>query len=546
MEFSKKAFFLLVTTVLLIQETDAQDRYAIHYRYKPTEHYSLDRPGELMTSEALARREREGIRLDSTDLPVSPKYVSIVEPKVTKILYHTNWLNASVVVAEEPVISEIRKLPFVSEVLLIGRGSGKGSVESGKMSSETPRSLRKVEEQSQPYDFQNELLGIPQMHLDGYTGSGIRIAVFDAGFQHVDVIPAFKHLFEGGKILGTRDFVIPASSDVFKDDTHGTGALSLIASNHEQLLAGAYDASFILCITEDVASEFRIEEYNWVRAAEYSDSLGVDIINSSLGYNQFDDVDMNYGKEDMDGLTATISRGASMAAQKGILVVTSNGNEGNLSWRTMTAPADAAGVLAVGAISNSLEKASFSSVGPTADGRVKPDLVAYGTGVNLWRYATGPSFSSGTSFSAPQIAALAAGLWQANPTLRMAQLKEKLMLSGHLAANPNMELGYGIPNYERAMYGVVQGKEEEILAEQKLRLYPNPLEGDRLFVKNVPTNTCCVRLISSSGNLINEWLLASNQEKQPLEFQMNDVVPGLYIIEFQATNWSERYKLLKR
>ncbi|MCC5936673.1 MAG: S8 family serine peptidase [Lunatimonas sp.] len=545
MGFSSNAFFFLLGTLFLLQEVEAQDRYAIHFKYKPTEIHSLERPFELMTAEALARREREAISVDSTDLPVSPKYIADIELFVRKILYHTHWLNASVVVAEEASIAEIRSLPFVSEVVLVGRGSGPKTAESGKKAASDPFRLRIQKKQSQPYDFQNELLGIPQMHLEGYTGTGVRIAVFDAGFQNVDVIPAFKHLFDEGKIIGTRDFVIPGSSEVFKDDTHGTGALSLIASNHERLLAGAYDASFILCITEDVASEFRIEEYNWVKAAEYADSLGVDIINSSLGYNQFDDVDMNYGKDDMDGNTATISIGASIAAQKGILVVTSNGNEGNLSWRTITAPADAADVLAVGAISNSLEKASFSSVGPTADGRVKPDLVAYGTGVSLWRYVSGPSFSSGTSFSAPQIAALAAGLWQANPTLRMVEIKEKLLLSGHLSDDPNMELGYGIPNFERAMYGI-ELENEEILAKRKISLYPNPLDGDRLFAKNVPTSTCCVRLMSSSGNLVNQWILASNEAQRPMEFDIGNVMPGFYIVEFQSTNWSERFKLLKR
>src|SRR5690606_31104343 len=173
----------------------------------------------------------------------------------------------------------------------------------------------------------------------------------------------------------------PGSEDVFRVDGHGTASLSLVAAYEEsKLIGGAYDSQFILCITEDVESEYRIEEYNWVRAAEFSDSLGVDIINSSLGYNHFDDPEMNYETGDMDGKTAVISQGASLAAQKGILVVSSVGNEGNDAWETVTAPADAEGILSIGAVNSMLARSSFSSIGPTADGRIKPELAAFGSG----------------------------------------------------------------------------------------------------------------------------------------------------------------------
>ncbi|EON76714.1 Subtilisin-like serine protease [Lunatimonas lonarensis] len=541
---SSRSVFLLLFTVFLTYGGYSQDRYAIHYHYKPTERYSLDRPGELLTEASLLRRDRERIRLDSTDLPVADSYIAAVEAEVSQVLYHTHWLNASVVVADEKAMATIRSWPFVAETVLIGRGPGIRSSKNGRKEVRVDSAMDSPAHPYQPYDFQNELLGIPQMHLDGYTGAGVRVAVFDAGFHNVDNIPAFKHLFEQGKIIGTRDFVDVGSTGVFKSDTHGTGALSLIAANDNRLVAGAYDASIILCITEDMSTEFRIEEYNWIKAAEYADSLGVDIINSSLGYNHFDDVDMNYGKDDMDGKTAIISIGASIAASKGILVVTSNGNEGNLSWRTVTAPADSKDVLAVGAISTSLEKAGFSSVGPTADGRIKPDLVAYGTGVNLWRYTSGPSFSSGTSFSAPQVAALAAGLWQANPNLKMAELKELLIRSGHQAENPNMEIGYGIPNYERAMLG--RDEDSQPVRELIVSLFPNPLEGDRLFVMNFPPQANGVRLISSAGNLVSQWTLGNSELRNPMEFHVGDILPGLYIVEFQSTNWAQRHKLLKR
>lgn len=541
----KSSLFIFLFCILL-GEAWSQDRYAIHYRYKTSESYSLDRPLEFLTADAIERREREGVPLDSTDLPVSNLHISKITPHVDKVLYHSNWLNASLVKADIAQIDSIRKFPFVDNVILVGRGKGP-QLENSRKGLNEPLKIKGLNKRQQTFEFQNDILGIPHMHEDGYTGKGMKIAVFDAGFANADKILGMRHLFERNQILGTRDFVLPGSTDVFRSDSHGTGALSLMAAyDPDRMIAGAFDASYILCITEDVDSEFWIEEYNWVKAAEYADSLGVDIINSSLGYNLFDDVDMNYSKEDMDGMTAIITKGASMAALKGILVVTSNGNEGNLSWRTITAPADAADILAVGAISNSLEKAGFSSVGPTADGRIKPELVAYGTGVTLWRYTSGPSFSSGTSFSAPQIAALAAGLWEAHPEWTRAQIKEKLLQSGHQFSRPDMNLGYGIPNYSRAMYGVVNELQEAELAIQPTKIYPNPLDGNTLFVEYAKSNSCKLTLFSTSGQLINHWQLARNTQNMPFELSLESVNPGLYIIELQDGNEGELFKFWRK
>lgn len=455
-------FFLLLISGTALK---GQDRYAVHYRFKPTTAYSLDRPEELVGEKALLRRGRENIALDSTDLPVSARYASLIENEVQKIFYHSKWLNASVVLADETDIEKIKSFPFVENVVYVGRGGQQVDGNEGTKSYSAPTKTPGIQAKtSATFDFQNHILGIPEMHEDGFRGEGVTIAVFDAGFRNTDEIIGLQHLFNENRLLATRDFVRDGPSTVFRTDTHGTGALSLLASyDPSQLVGGAYAANYILCITEDVDSEFRIEEYNWVRAAEFSDSLGVQIINSSLGYNYFDDPEMNYEKEDLDGNTAIISRGAAMAANKGILVVSSSGNEGNISWQTITVPADAKGILAVGAINNQFAKAGFSSVGPSSDGRIKPELVAFGSGVTLWRRIEGTSVSSGTSFSAPQVAALAAGLWQANPDFTRSELTEMLLQSGSQAHKPDIELGYGVPNYFRAMYGREEGTLVDLL-----------------------------------------------------------------------------------
>lgn len=453
---NKNKFSLILLVLIgLVDFSLAQDRYSIKYKYKPQDTYSLEDPQTFLTEKAISRRVKEKMAFDSADLPVSERYISQIQDQVEQVQYHSKWMNSSIVVATEDQVAAITELPFVDKIELVARGFYNDSQSARKESLKIPLRFRIKKKEEKAYEFQNVLLGIPAMHREGYTGEGITIAVFDGGFQNADKIPALQHLFDNNKIIATRDFVLPGSEDVFRSDTHGTGSLSLIAANDEaSLVSGAYNSNFILCITEDVRSEYRVEEYNWVRAAEYADSLGVDIINSSLGYNVFNDPSMNYQKEDLDGNTAIISKGAAIAAKKGILVVTSAGNEGTGAWKTITAPADADGILTVGAITNNFSKSSFSSVGPTADGRIKPEVTTLGSSVSLWRSPIGVGTASGTSFSAPQVAALAAGLWEAKPHLTRKQLLDLIIKTASQADEPDNDFGYGIPNFTSAYHGV--------------------------------------------------------------------------------------------
>jgi hypothetical protein len=254
---------------------------------------------------------------------------------------------------------------------------------------------------------------------------------------------------------------------------------------------------------------------------------------------------MNYSKEDLDGKTSVASIGAGIAAEKGILVVCSTGNEGNISWKTITVPADAEGILSVGAISNDFQKAGFSSIGPTSDGRIKPELVAFGTGVTIWRFINGPSFSSGTSFSAPQIAALAAGLWQAKPEWTRAELKEYILKSGSQFDEPDYELGYGVPNFRRALYGIVNGFEEEWVYRHT-KIYPNPLDGNRLFVEFGNASQCNFRLYDTAGKQVSYLSLARNVVKDPYEVDLGSVHPGIYLVELQDNSGAKVIKLLRK
>lgn len=525
----------------------AQDRYAVHFKFKPGAAFSLSQPEAFLTAKSLARRERDKVLLDSTDLPVSEKYIEAISPYINRFIYHSKWLNASVVYAGEEEIQHISALDFVSEIKLVAKG-GPGVLESSTKNYKIKRKKKhkKKAKDAANFSFQNNILGITDMHEAGYTGEGVLVAIFDAGFLNVDKIPAFEHLFEDQKIYATKDLVLPGSTSVFRTDTHGTGTLSLMASyDPENLIAGAYGANYILCITEDVDTEYRIEEYNWVKAAEFADSLGVDLINSSLGYNFFDDSAMNYSKADLDGQTAIITKGAGMAADKGILVVSSVGNEGNISWKTITVPSDAKNIISVGAINSNFNKAGFSSVGPSVDDRIKPELVAYGTGVTLWRHEEGTSNSSGTSFSAPQVAALAAGLREANPDWTNKKLREQLLLSGTQFTQPDNEIGYGVPDFTRAMFGKME-VEEEMDGKLPAKIYPNPLIKNELLIEFGIDTKCTMTLFSSDGKRVRVLELERNKNNFPYSVSMEILNPGIYLVELQDSSSVSTVKLWKK
>jgi subtilisin family serine protease len=544
--------FLILTLFAL--EVSAQDRYAVFFKFKPQDSFSLDKPIEYLTQTALDRRSKEGISADSLDLPISKQYLEAVGKISNYILYSSKWLNATLVVADEQLVKECSSLPFVDRVELVGIGYTPSpntrvnpkvfnsfTLQTCAFCGESPRTL-KIDENT--YDFQNTLLGIDQMHADGFTGKGITIAVFDAGFPEADKISALSHLQTGNKIIGIKDLVRPWNSDVYSENQHGTNVLSLIASNEPGfMVAGAYDANYILVRTEEVATEYRIEEYNWTRAAEYADSLGTDIISSSLGYYHFDDPKMNYSPADLDGKTTTISKAASIAASKGILVVNSAGNTGP-GDTSIASPADAKGILAIAAVGKNLEVSTFSSRGPTAQGRIKPDLAALGDSTALIRSNGKVGFANGTSFSAPQIAGLAAGLWEARPDWTKDELIERLLKSASQFDTPDNLLGYGIPNFRKALYGEILGVEEKEIISWKV--FPNPLLYDELNIYFGTELNSEFSLFDLNGRVLENLQLTRPNRKEPYRIQLVGLKPGLYLIQIQQGSLIKQSKLIKK
>jgi len=524
----------------------SQDYFAVHFKFKPQTSYSLNQPASFLTSKALERKGRFNIALDSMDLPVSERYLEVLQPYILRNLYNSNWLNSAIVQADPQQVILISGFPFVEKVVYIKPGvhvSGRMIGKENKFKDTDYEILPPG--QRVAYEAQNAMLGIDKMMEAGYRGKDVTIAVFDAGFPGVDTLTAFRHILSENRMIGTRNF-INLTDNVYMDNQHGTNVLSLIgADNPPRMASGAPDSNYILCITEDVRTEFKIEEYNWVRAAEYADSLGVDIINSSLGYLDFDDPGMDYTAADLDGLTAIITQGANIAADKGIIVVNSAGNYGRRGTSSLVAPADARGILSVGGVNLDLARAAFSSQGPTADGRIKPELAALGQSVQLLGPNGQAYLSQGTSFAAPQIAALAAGLWDAKPEWSKDELIEILKASATQANAPDNLLGHGIPDFVKAYYGEILSS-PNILEPVEWSMYPNPMTGDDLFIKFGNKYEADFILFDISGKEMVRFNINRASGSEPFRIHLPQLRAGIYIVHIRTAEGIKRARVIKK
>jgi len=460
-----KIFATFISAFLLSFITMAQvapDKYWIKFTDKNNSPYSIENPEAFLTQKSIDRRIAQGISIEANDLPVNPSYITAVVNTGATLLNVSKWYNSVTIFTDDPtVIIAINALSFVLSTNKVSSGisaSGKISEkpffenESEKEIAESD--LIKRNSSGQGYDYgqaynQINMLNGIALHDIGFYGKGMIIAVLDAGFLNADILSAFDSLWINNQILGYRDFVDPINPNIFGSHSHGTSVLSTMGANlPAQMVGTAPQANYWLLRSEDAPTEYLIEELNWVSAAEFADSVGVDIINSSLGYTTFDDPSQNHTYQDMDGNTTPITNGGDLAASKGILVVNSAGNSGNSSWQYIGAPADGDSVFSIGAVTSSGSYASFSSTGPTYDGRVKPNVVAQGSGSTIISANSGNVTSgSGTSFSSPITAGMIACLWQAHPDKKNTEIMEAIQQSASQANSPDMLLGYGIPDY---------------------------------------------------------------------------------------------------
>ncbi|MEQ1676791.1 MAG: S8 family serine peptidase [Chitinophagaceae bacterium] len=459
----KKILLLFCVAALFSTDTLAQfNRYLVRIKDKGNSPYSFSTPLNYLSQRALDRRARYGIGIDSADLPVTPSYIIQIDnvPNVT-ILNVSKWLNIVSILTTDPnAITAINALPFVQSVSGIASRSGEISGNtrdkfSGEaiIMDEPPVTSRTAADY-----FNYGTNSFNEIHLHngeflhniGLRGQGMHLSILDNGFSNYTNLRGFDSVNVNGQVLGTWDFVA-REANVINDGSHGMNCFSTIAANIPgQFIGKAPKASFWLFRTEDDASEYPIEEHNWVCAAERADSNGTDVISCSLGYFDFDNASLNYVYANMDGNTTISARGADIAARKGLLVFNSAGNEGNGSWHFITTPSDADSVVCVGAVSSLGTVGGFSSYGPSSDGQIKPAMASVGVSALIQTNGNTVGTSSGTSFACPNMAGLGTCLWQGFPEYNNMKIIAALQQAGSIAATPNDRIGYGIPNLKTA------------------------------------------------------------------------------------------------
>lgn len=422
-------------------------KYRVSLKDKVGTTYSIDKPEEFLSERAIERRNRQQLPIDETDLPVSGKYVDELKATGARLVTTSKWNNTVVLeVSDTLLMDEISKKSFVTGVKKVWVSPDSIPPRNMKRKKEVKNKVEKTDCHYGNALRQIEIHGGDSLHNAGFAGKGMHVAVIDAGFYNADEIKFFRKM----DLLGTRDFVNP-NSDIYAENAHGLMVLSCMAANLPKVFVGtAPEASYWLLRSEDNDSEQPIEEDYWAAAIEFADSVGVDVVNTSLGYYEFDEGFPAYRYRDLDGHYSLMSHSASLAADKGIVVVCSAGNSGDDPWKKVTPPGDSENVLTVGAINKNLVNARFSSIGNSADGRIKPDVMA--VGVNSVVTGTDGSVSkgNGTSFASPIMCGIVACFWQACPWLTAKEVIEAVRQVGDRVDYPDNIYGYGVPNLWKA------------------------------------------------------------------------------------------------
>ena len=568
---------LLVVLLFSAVFANAQySRYVVQLKDKKGTAHSLSNPSTYLSPKAIERRTKQKLTVDSTDLPISSVYLDSIRlvPNV-QVLNVSKWLNQVLIrTTDANAIAKINSFPFVKTSAAVAvQANPTIDAPIQRKFTETIQPIPPSELISGAYGSKGNA-GIEalnygssynQIHLHegeflhdlGYTGAGITIAVLDAGFFGYKTNSAIDSIRLQGRILGEWDYVLNESS-VTEDHPHGLYCLSIIAANKPgQIVGSAPHAKFFLFRTEDAATEYPVEEQNWVAAAEYADSAGADMISSSLGYYDFDDPAFNHSYAQRDGNTSIITRGADYAAKKGMIVMNSAGNSGNAAGesRYISCPADGDSVFAVGATNVTGTMASFSSWGPNSAGRVKPNIVSVGQGTALANTAGNPSAGNGTSFSNPLACGLIACLWQAFPEFTNVEIMRAVEKSSSRYNYPDERYGYGLPNF-RVAYDILTKDRQlkninTILGDKWLKVFPNPFSQQQSFrvAFRAPIDGVAVfQLVNSLGQLMDARSMSMTASLPYLiEFTNTyKLTKGVYYIRYTDGKNKQTLKIVKQ
>ncbi|MBE9469379.1 MAG: S8 family serine peptidase [Bacteroidetes bacterium] len=550
-KFHKIVLIIIFLCNINLYAQVSPNKYVISFTDKNNNQYSVNNPNEFLSQRAIDRRIKQDINIVENDLPITSAYVDSLKNLGLTILNKSKWFNSLTIFSEDSLLLDtIENISFIKNLTKSASIHKKNSNYHKFFNQVSKVEYNSIDKKIGILDYglstnQIEMLNGQILHNQGYQGQKMQIAVIDAGFYHVNSLPAFDSLRINNQILGTKDFV-QGDNSVYEDHSHGMSVLSILAGNIPYTFIGtAPQAKYWLLRSEDASSESLIEEENWASAAEFADSVGADVISSSLGYSTFDDASQSHTYADMDGKTTRISRAANIAASKGILVVNSAGNEGNKPWKYISAPSDADSVLCIGAVNEKGEYASFSSIGPTYDGRTKPNIVSQGENT-VYQGTNGEFYEgNGTSFSTPIIAGLAACLWQAHPKANNMQIFNAIVQSSNHYNNPYNITGYGIPNFDNAnlLLDYQDSGNENIIS-----VYPNPFKDVLNFdFYSTDNNNIEIELYNILGQKISfdkHNLAFTNYNKIQINF--SGLENGIYFLRVASKDKFFTKKVIKQ
>jgi serine protease AprX len=479
--------FLFIVFLFLSFVGHGQADYWVYFTEKEKGEEVLSNPFNYFSPKAVLRKAQQQTSYDIHDLPVRETYIQQLS-KLAKVKMYSRWLNAALVETTNPEV--FRNFDFVERI-------EPREIVQKFLSSEDEANFQYGSSRLQIEQVYGDFL-----HRQGMTGTNVLIAVFDGGFNQTDNLSVFDAMRSEGRFKGGYSFV-NQDSNIYTPGSHGTHVLSVMAAKTEGVFVGtAPDANYWLFMTEDQRVEVNAEEYNWLAAAELSDSLGVDVINSSLGYTTFDAGQNSYTPADLDGQIGVVTQAALFAARKGMLVVNSAGNAGASQWRKVVKPADADSILAVGAVNIQGNRANFSSMGPSVDGRIKPDVMALGEQAYFIATNGVPAQANGTSLSSPIIAGLAACLRQAYPHHSTENLRQTIIRSAHMFFNPDTLMGFGIPNFDVAFNNVFSV--DAFRSDARIGIYPNPVESTINLSWELNWQPQGVRVFDLNGRMLHQ------------------------------------------
>ncbi|WP_348800298.1 S8 family serine peptidase [Flavobacterium adhaerens] len=534
----KKILFGIV--FFLCFKGSSQEDAWVYFTIKNNTQAYYDNPLSMLSQRAIDRRTKQNIAFDSKDIPIDKSYINQIQAvSGITIMAQSKWLNALHVRGSQTIINSLKSFNFVDRIDFANKALNSTAKKSSLAKN---KSFTKVLESQVNFNYGNsnnqiQMLQGDVLHQNNYTGSGKIIAILDAGFPGVDSAEPFQKLRDNGQILGGYDFV-SRSSNFYTGDSHGTMVLSCMGGYKDNSLVGtAPDASYYLFRTENGASENPVEESYWVEAAEKADSLGVDVMNTSLGYFEYDNASYSHTYSEMNGETTFITRGAEIAFSRGMIVVASAGNEGNTSNPYIGAPADGFSVLTIGAVNASETVTDFSSIGPSFDGRIKPDIMAQGKSVVLSDASGNIGVADGTSFSSPIIAGLVACLWQAFPDKTNYEIKEMIVKSADRYDIPTNQYGYGIPDFSQSL---TLGS--DYFYDNDYFLFPNPTNDVSTVYFGNSSNSGVFTVYSILGQKILEQTLS----KEFSSISVQSLQSGIYVYEIKINGKSAKGKLIKK